>query len=239
MTTFVLVHGALHGSWCWDRVAKPLRDNGHRVETVDMPGRPGGPAIANPDLASYAATVIAAVDRCAEPVVLVAHSLGGLAATLAAEARAEVLTRVAFVNSLILRDGEGALQTILAPGSESVFAHEGTLTISSDGASIFVTSPETAIEGFYHRCAPVDAAEAVSRLVAEPLQPALEIVKVTGSRFGAVPKTYIGSRDDRAVPWQLQQDMSARAGADFIELDADHSPFISATSDLVAALSEL
>jgi pimeloyl-ACP methyl ester carboxylesterase len=239
MTTFVLVHGAMHGSWCWDGVAKPLRDKGHRVETVDMPGRPGGPQITDPDLASYAATVIGAVDRCAEPVVLVAHSLGGLAATLAAEARAEALARIVFVNSLILRDGEGALQTILGPASESIFAREGALTISGDGASIFVSSPETAIEGFYHRCDPADAADAASRLVPEPLHPVLETVKVTGSRFGAVPKTYIGSRDDRAVPWQMQRDMSERAGAHFIELDGDHSPFMSATGDLVAALAGL
>ena len=239
MTTFVLVHGAMHGSWCWDRVAKPLRDKGHHVETVDMPGRPGGPQIPGPDLASYAATVTAAVDRCDEPVVLVAHSLGGIAATLAAEARAEALARIVFVNSLILRDGEGALETVLAPGSESVFMREGTLTISSDGATIFVSSPEAAVEGFYHRCDPADAAEAVSRLVPEPLGPVSEIVRVTGSQFGAVPKTYIGSRDDRAVPWQLQREMSEQAGADFIELDADHSPFMSATDDLVAALAGL
>jgi pimeloyl-ACP methyl ester carboxylesterase len=239
MSTFVLVHGAMHGSWCWDRVAQPLRDKGHYIDAVDMPGRPGGPEPAEPDLASYAATVIAAIDRCEEPVVLVAHSLGGLAATLAAEARAEALARIVFVNSLILRDGEGALQTILAPGSESFFAREGALTISSDGASIFVTSPEAAVEGFYHRCAPADAKDAASRLVPEPLPPALEIVRVTGSRFGSVPKTYIGSRDDRAVPWQLQHHMSEAAGADFVELDADHSPFMSTTNDLIAALDGL
>jgi pimeloyl-ACP methyl ester carboxylesterase len=236
MSTFVLVHGALHGSWCWDRVAQPLRDKGHYVDAVDMPGRPGGLQLDEPDLASYAATVIAAIDRCEEPVVLVAHSLGGLAATLAGEARVEALGRIVFVNSLVLRDGEGALQTILAPGSESFFAREGRLTISSDGGSISVSSPEAAVEGFYHRCDPVDAKDAASRLVPEPLPPVLEIVRVTGSRFGSVRKTYIGSRDDRAVPWQLQRDMSEQAGADFVELDADHSPFMSATSDLIAAL---
>jgi len=239
MSTFVLVHGAMHGSWCWDRVAEPLRDKGHYVDAVDMPGRPGGSQLAGPDLASYAATVIAAIDRCEEPVVLVAHSLGGLAATLAGEARAEALARIVFVNSLILRDGEGALQTILAPTSESFFTREGTLTVSSDGASIFVASPEAALEGFFHRCDPADATEAASRLVPEPLPPVLEIVRVTGSRFGAVPKTYIGSREDRAVPWQMQRDMSERAGAEFIELDGDHSPFMSATNDLVAALAGL
>lgn len=239
MSTFVLVHGAMHGSWCWDRVAQPLRDKGHYVDAVDMPGRLGGPEPTEPDLASYAATVIAAIDRCEEPVALVAHSLGGLAATLAAEARAEALARIVFVNSLILRDGEGALQTILAPGSESFFAREGTLAISGDGASIFVTSPEAAVEGFYHRCDPVDAKDAASRLVPEPLPPVLEIVRVTGSRFGSLRKTYIGSREDRAVPWQLQRDMSEAAGAEFVELDADHSPFMSATNDLIAALDGL
>lgn len=239
MSAFVLVHGAMHGSWCWDGVARPLRDKGHCVDAVDMPGRSGGRQSAAPDLASYAATVIAAIDRCEEPVVLVAHSLGGLGATLAAEARAEALARIVFVNSLILRDGEGALETILAPGSESFFAREGTLTISSDGASIFVVSPEAAVEGFYHRCDPADATVAASRLVPEPLPPVVEMVRVTGSRFGAVPKTYIGSREDRAVPWQMQRDMSERAGAHFIELDADHSPFMSATNDLIAALDGL
>lgn len=239
MTTFVLVHGAMHGSWCWDGVAGPLRNQGHRVETVDLPGRPSGPRVGVLDLACYAEAVSEAVDRCAEPVVLVAHSLGGLAATLAAEARAEALARIVFVNSLILRDGEGALQTILAPGSDSVFARDGTLAISGDGSSIFVSSPETAVEAFYHCCEPAAAAQAVARLVPEPLPPVLELVRVTGSRFGALPKTYIGSRNDRAVPWQLQLEMSARAEADLIELDGDHSPFMSATDDLVAALAAL
>ncbi|BDB44204.1 MULTISPECIES: alpha/beta fold hydrolase [Mycobacterium] len=239
MSTFVLVHGAMHGSWCWDRVAEPLREQGHHVEAVDLPGRPGGATLARPHLASYAATVIAAIDRCQEPVILVAHSLGGLAATLAAEARAKSLARAVFVNSLILRDGEGALQTILAPTSQSFFAREGTLTTSDDGASIFVSSAQAAVEGFFNRCDHADAMATASRLVPEPLPPVLEIVRVTGSRFGAVPKTYIGSREDRAVPWQLQRDMSERAGAEFIELDADHSPFLSATDDLIAALTGL
>jgi hypothetical protein len=37
MTTYVLVHGALHGSWCWDRVAGPLRDAGHAADADHSP----------------------------------------------------------------------------------------------------------------------------------------------------------------------------------------------------------
>jgi hypothetical protein len=36
--TFVLVHGAWHGGWCWRRVAEPLRAHGHRVYTPTLTG---------------------------------------------------------------------------------------------------------------------------------------------------------------------------------------------------------
>jgi hypothetical protein len=37
-STFVLVHGAWHGGWCWHRVADPLRKAGHRVFTPTLTG---------------------------------------------------------------------------------------------------------------------------------------------------------------------------------------------------------
>jgi len=37
MTTFGLVHGAYHGSWCWQRLTPELERLGHRVLTVDLP----------------------------------------------------------------------------------------------------------------------------------------------------------------------------------------------------------
>ena len=36
--TFVLLHGAWHGAWCWARVADPLRSRGHRVTTPTQTG---------------------------------------------------------------------------------------------------------------------------------------------------------------------------------------------------------
>ena len=38
MSTFVLVHGAWHGSWCWKRVRKALQDQGHQVFTPTLTG---------------------------------------------------------------------------------------------------------------------------------------------------------------------------------------------------------
>src|SRR5207344_1939018 len=36
--TFVLVHGAWHGGWCWRRVADRLGGRGHRVFTPTLTG---------------------------------------------------------------------------------------------------------------------------------------------------------------------------------------------------------
>jgi dienelactone hydrolase len=38
MTTFVLVHGAWHGGWCWRRVARELQKSGYDVFTPTLTG---------------------------------------------------------------------------------------------------------------------------------------------------------------------------------------------------------
>ncbi len=38
MTTFVLVHGAFHGGWCWHKIVARLEAEGHTVFAPDMPG---------------------------------------------------------------------------------------------------------------------------------------------------------------------------------------------------------
>ena len=74
MTGIVLVHGACHGPWCWEKVVPLLEQRGFRVETPDVYDGP------NP---SDPTVVQAAVDRLAEsgPVVVCGHSFGGYSIT--------------------------------------------------------------------------------------------------------------------------------------------------------------
>src|SRR5262245_51360569 len=41
LSTFVLVHGAWHGSWCWAPVVARLQAAGHAAVAFDLPGRAG------------------------------------------------------------------------------------------------------------------------------------------------------------------------------------------------------
>lgn len=79
MAQFVLVHGAWHGGWCWDDVAASLRERGHEVEVVDLPGhdRPGDRSRTWNSAGAYVEAVSSAVGTCVEPPILVGHSMGG------------------------------------------------------------------------------------------------------------------------------------------------------------------
>lgn len=76
----LLVHGAWHGAWCWERQFAPwLRAQGHVVNTLDLPGhgQPGPQRIALYPVRDYVDAVETAIARCTGPVVVAGHSMGG------------------------------------------------------------------------------------------------------------------------------------------------------------------
>jgi len=71
MATFVLVYGAWHGAWCWEKVIAHLHHLGHQAVAVDLPG--SDPTASFDD---YARVVLAAAEGLDDPI-LVGHSMGG------------------------------------------------------------------------------------------------------------------------------------------------------------------
>lgn len=83
----LLVHGAYHGAWCWDRWVDRLAEAGRRVHALDLRGHGGltpDPDFRMAGVAEMVQDVVAAIDAIDRRPVLVGHSLGGLIATLAA-----------------------------------------------------------------------------------------------------------------------------------------------------------
>jgi len=135
MTTYVLVHGALHGSWCWERVTRPLRDAGHAVDAVNLPGRDG---TGSTDLEAYTRVVAAAVNRAQPPVILVGHSFGGVTVSQFVESAPDAVAGLILVNALLVEDGEAVLPKIQTAGEECVFLQPGALVFSEDGSTVSV-----------------------------------------------------------------------------------------------------
>ena len=86
MATFILVHGACHGGWCWEKVVPLLQQHGHTAVTPDMPGGGNDQTPAHKiDLPLYAKKVIDLIDAAPSKPVVVGHSMGGLVAARAVQ----------------------------------------------------------------------------------------------------------------------------------------------------------
>lgn len=234
MTAFLLVHGAFHGSWCWDPIRNGIVEQGHSVVAPQLPGRDDTALRASQvTLEEQVEVLDAALSDCPEPPRVVAHSLGGLAASAFAELVGDRIAGLIYVNAVVPLGGASLVSTMLDSECASILLEADAVQIHRD--QTVSISADRALTAFYDRCADVTARAAVARLCREPLQPLLTPVAL-GSSFDSIPKAYVGSTEDRAVPPSLQRDIATVIDAKFLPIVSDHSPFYSAPDALVSAL---
>jgi pimeloyl-ACP methyl ester carboxylesterase len=237
MTTFVLVHGAWHGAWCWEKVVPLLEARGHRAIAPDLPGHGADRTpLAQIALDAYAERVRATIAAQPEPVVLVGHSMGGVVITAAAERIPERIRTLVYLTAFLIGDGESLLAaSAIDPESALV----GNLVPAADGLSITV-KPDAIVPAFYAACSAEDAKRATARLVPQARAPFTDTLHYTPERAGRIPRAYIECLRDRAITLAAQRRLVAgRPCAKVLALDTDHSPFYSAPDALADHLAGL
>lgn len=234
MTHFVLVHGAFHGAWCWDKVAGGLRKLGHSVTAPDLPGAgEDSTRLEQVDLELATNRVVEALQATPEPAVLVGHSMGGVVITQAAARVPERVVRLVYLTAFRPLDWESLLDlTALPEGSgDGVQAN-----ITIDGEPPIATFDLTqARQVFYNGVSEDEASAAVDRLDRQPLAVFATPVSLGGAELP--PADYVVCAQDHAIPPALQRLMARRLPAQVTELDAGHSPFLSHITDVVGILT--
>jgi pimeloyl-ACP methyl ester carboxylesterase len=108
-TTFVLVHGAWHGGWCWIKVTRLLTDAAHVVYTPTLTGLGERAHLARPevDLETHVQDVLAVLEtEELRNVVLVGHSYGGMVISgVAARARNRI-ERLVYLDAFVPDAGQ-------------------------------------------------------------------------------------------------------------------------------------
>jgi pimeloyl-ACP methyl ester carboxylesterase len=237
MSTFVLVHGAWHGAWCWYKVVPRLRQAGHEVIAPDLPslGRDRTP-VAEISLDRWADSICKVVEAAVEPVILVGHSRGGIVISAVAERVPTRIAMLVYLTAFLLRDGETLLEVAQTADSSLVVPN---IVVADDQASMTVPG-DAAQEAFYGECSPEDVVLASMLLAPEAIAPNSTPLRVTDSRFGSVPRVYIECLRDKAIPVALQRRMAHNSPCEIVaSLDSDHSPFLSTPGPLVDHLLAL
>lgn len=221
--TVLLVHGAWHGPWAWEPVARILDARGWDVRTVALPtvhaADPVGLHLA--DDATAVTEAIAAIDG---PVVVVAHSYGGVPTTQGAVG--ENVRHIVYTAAFALDEGESLLGAVggVAP---SWWVVDGPLATAG-------TEAEPARELFFGDVEPAAADAAVARLRPQSVLAFEE--PLTHAAWRETPSTYIVTEHDAVFPLPAQEALAARAGARIRHLPTSHSPFLSqpeAVADII------
>jgi pimeloyl-ACP methyl ester carboxylesterase len=111
MATFVLVHGAWHGGWCWRDVRAILESNGHLVFTPTLTGLGERSHLLSPaiDLDTHILDVANVLEwEELSDVVLVGHSYGGNVITGVADRMKDRLRHVVYLDAHLPEDGDSA-----------------------------------------------------------------------------------------------------------------------------------
>ena len=234
MSTYLLIHGAWHGAWCWYKVIPRLERAGHRVVAPDLPslGIDRTP-VAQISLDTWTDSVCRLLDAQDEPVILVGHSRGGILIGQAAEKRPEKIKTLVYLAAFLLRQGESILQVLQEDGGSMILPN---LVIAEDQSSVTFRQ-ESLKDFFYGECSEEDIALARLLLAPEAMAIGATPISVTQSNFGRVARVYIECLRDKAVPPALQKKMYTTLPCQkVISMDTDHSPFFSASEELVAHL---
>jgi len=234
MSTFVLIAGAWHGAWCWQRVIPLLSAAGHNVRVPDLLGMGADTTpLANVTLAAWAEQIATLIKHEANSVILVGHSRGGVVISEVAEHIPQCITTLAYVAGSLIPNGR-AISDMRKPEPGDF----DMLQMREDGAARLRSEYVGPV--LYNETSADWVAIAERKLIYEPLWIHGTPLDVTPERFGSVKRAYIETLRDHALPLATQRSMQAALPCDPVfTLDSDHCPHFSAPEALVNCLLAL
>ncbi|MEV5177421.1 alpha/beta hydrolase [Streptomyces flaveolus] len=216
--TILLVHGAWHGAWCWERLVPELTALGWRVTTVDLPSASSDPRN-TAGMYDDARVIRDSLIAIGGPVTVLAHSYGGIPATEAVAGVPQV-SRLVYLSAFQLDEG---VSLSIQSGGQMPSGETGTLP-----------GPEDPRSFLYADADPQDAERAAARLVLQSVKSFSEPVTTAG--WKTVPSSYIICEQDMAMPVAFQESMAIRSERSY-RLPSSHSPFLSMPAELARVIT--
>ncbi len=184
--TFVLVHGAWHGGWAWERLVPYLTNAGYKVYTPTLTGMENQANQANPDtgVSTHIQDILnLLVKENLHNVVLVGHSYGGMVIAGVADKAPERISQLVYLDAFVPKDGQSLGDIIGPQGMTGI--RQGAKAVG-DGWRI----PSFPVERF-GITSEADIAFVKPKLVTQPLKTFDEPVQLKNPAATALPRTFI------------------------------------------------
>jgi len=225
MATFLVCHGAWSAGWAWKKVHPLLRAAGHTLITPSYTGLGERAHLASPlvDLETHIQDMLGVI-TCEDltDIILVGHSYGGMVATGVADRFPARIRKLVYLDAFVPADGQ-SLDDLR--GGVTVATVEGWLVPPMPPA------PDTS---------PEDLAWTGPRRRHQPVRCFSQKLRLSGDG-AAIPRTYIycAKKGPGDVFVQFRDRFQTDPAWAYIEMNASHSPNVTAPEDLARVLCGL
>lgn len=235
-STYVLVHSAFTGPWAMESVAKDLRSRGYKVILPELPahGNDKTPA-KNVQFKDYVNTVVNELDNQNEKVILLGHSFAGTIISEVAEKRPEKIQSLVYLAAALIPSGTSFFENI--KDANSVLTQN--LVVNNEKGFATVGNEKT--HEAYGEDIPLEAFKAAEKFVVpEPFAPLTYKIELTEKNFGRVPRYYIQTLQDKAIPQSLQRKMYTDTPVKQVfTINSSHAPNLSTPVKVASILNTI
>ncbi|MGU3540888.1 alpha/beta fold hydrolase [Methylobacterium sp. A54F] len=232
--TFVLVHGAWHGGWCWRDVVAGLAAAGHRAFAPTLTGLGQSRHLLAGDVTLD--TCVADVAGLIEAeelsgVVLVGHSFGGAVISGVADRLGPRLRHLVYLDALVIPGGARPFDAV-----PPAVAAERRRRIAEEGGGIALPVPPVSAFGI-----PEDhpsAAWVRRRLTPHPAGTYESPLRLAHPLGNGLPRTYVHCTDPSYAPLaDVRRWVRSQPGWAWAEIAAGHDAMVTAPEPLTRLLA--
>ena len=229
--TFLVCHGAWSGGWSWKKMFPLMQAAGYRLVVPTYTGLGEREHLANPsiDLETHIRDILSVIKfEDLSDIVLLGHSYGGMVATGVADRARDRVQQLIYLDAFVPRSGQSLLDLneVARPTMEALAKSGDSWRVPPNP-----TSPDTAEE---------DLEWLTKRRVAMPIKCFQMGLKLTNGEPD-MPRSYIYAT--RITPADTFGQFAARARSEggwrYFEIDASHSPNVTAPDRLMKLLGQI
>ena len=233
MATFVLIHGAWHGGWCWAPLERALRGRGHETSAPTLTGLGERSHLATPqvtpdthvlDITSHIAW------QGLEDVILVGHSYGGVIITGVAGRMPERVRALVYLDAIVPE--ESGVSAVAARNPERTATlraqlANGDFMVAPDRFDSWTDDPDQ-MAWLRENCTP------------HPIRCLTEGVTLTGREAEVTHRHFIlATRNRPSLFWEEYERVKGRAGWQVQEMPTKHDVMVEAPETLAARLDAI